>query len=188
MKYDSTLKDEIINTLTAYCSEFMTECGGYPLIRTLPTNGEMFRRVKVRHKSIKDPIAIKFNDAFEEIYRNVSGRSIFCNGTHMDVTEDDDEQFYVFPVDGFKFLYNPSVEYYKEYKSMYASLKKVMPEQDCSRLLVDIIRYSYVESEETLKSALLSQKEVIVYNVPCYYAVSVARFPVYTTLLSLIWG
>jgi len=166
------------------CSHFIKECHNYPLIKKLKCNGEFVRKIKVRKKSRKDGFIQNFNSAFDDMYNNLHGRSIFCNDVHMDNSEDEGmERFYVFPINGFKFLFNPSVDYHREYQELYEKMSKLMTHEECEKVFVDIIQYSYKESNVPLHEALLSEKEIIIFGIPYYYAVKVNKFPTYSLLL-----
>lgn len=165
------------------CSEFIEQCNGLPALKTLRCNGEFVRRVKVRKKNnSKDEFIHNFNNAFDGMYNNLHGRSIFCNGTHLEPTANE-ELFYVLPINGFKYLFNPNVDYHREYQDIYNKMSNMMTHEECEKIFVDIIHYSYKESNVPLYEALLSEKEIIIYNVPYYYAVKVEKFPNYSTFM-----
>lgn len=174
---------EQITRLSAECSEFLSLSRGLPLIKALPADGEFIRKVKVRKKKSSDDFVSKFNSAFDDMYNNLYGRSIFCNGEHAESTLGK-EQFYVFPINGFSFLFNPSVSYHKEYQELYEKMIKYMPVEECQKVFVDIISYSYKESNVNLNEAILTKKEIILFGIPYYYAIRVDRFPDYTVLLN----
>jgi hypothetical protein len=53
---------------------------------------------------------------------------------------------------------------------------------DSEDMLADMIKYSYSEEYE-LDRALISQKEIIIYGIPYFYAVKVCKFETYNHLL-----
>lgn len=155
-----------------------------PLIKAMPDNGEDVKRVRVRKKKRKDPLSKKFNIAFDDLYHNLHGRSVFCNGKHAEKCERNNVLYYVFPVDGFKYLYNPEVDFHGDYLEMYQTLDGILDTEHKNKIFVDVIRYSYLkDNPSTLSEALLDKKEIIIYNIPCYYSIKVETVESYIKLL-----
>lgn len=170
------------------CSIFLNESKNIPLIKSLNIGDKNVRKVKVRikKKNVNNDIVESFNNAFSTTYNNIYGRAIFCNGKHKQLKKNDmDEEVYVFPINGFKFLYNPNVEYHMEYEKTLKTLEENMSELDPDRLLTEMIEYSYA-SGANLDTALLSDKEIIIYNIPYFYAVKKNKFSTYSELLSIV--
>lgn len=167
------------------CSEFIQCSESLPLVKTLKKNPANFKKVKVRTKSKKNDFIEAFNEAFSEEYKNIHGRSIFCNGSHTITELNEYERIYVFPINGFKYLYNPNVTFVEEYKKLYETLNSSMSGVDVESLFIDMIEYSYKSVQTSFKDALFSQKEIIIYGIPYYYAVKVNKFPHYSDLIDL---
>lgn len=179
------MSTNILEKIKFECGDFFHSSSGFPLIKTLWNNPSNFKKVKVRTKTIKNSFIEAFNEAFEEDYRNIHGRSIFCNGNHA-VAKEGEEKFYVLPINGYKYLYNPNITFIEEYKKIYEKLSSSMHELHAEELFVDMIEYSYKNCEISFKNALFSQKEIIIYGIPYYYAVKVEKFPVYEDLLTIL--
>jgi hypothetical protein len=140
----------------------------------LPAHREPFIKVKARHKKAKNmPLANAFNTAFANIYPNIFYRSIFCNTTERDSTGL--ERYYIFPINGYKFLYCNSVKNTTEaYKSAMLGVLDIMVENEAISLLSKVLEDDYVS--ENLHIALDKQSEVIIYNIPYFYAIKCSFF------------
>ena len=178
--------DLIFNRILEECSDFLSENGSNPLVKTLKKDTRHLRKVKVRTKRKNEPFIKTFNKAFDDSFHNIYGRSIFCNGNHTKKINENMELVYVFPINGFKFLFNPNVEYHMEYDKTFKEIKGKLSSTDIKNIMVDMIEYSYSSCKYTLKEASFSGKEVIIYNIPYYYAVRVDRHPDYERFLSIL--
>lgn len=176
----------LLDRIAEECSEFLLNSKGQPLVKTLKKNTANFRKVKVRTKFQKNDFIEAFNEAFEEEYRNIYGRSIFCNGDHSVEYSDEYEKVYVIPTNGFRYLYNPNITFIEEYKKIYEKLSCRMSEANAESLFVDMIEYSYKNNTSSFAEASFSQKEIIIYGIPYYYAVKVNKFPSYSDLISVL--
>jgi len=170
------------------CGEFIDNCGGYPLIKQLNSDGNFIKKVKVRKKNKKDTFIKRFDNAFNDIHNNLHGRSIFCNGDNMDLSNQKDkhDKFYVFPIDGFKFLFNSEVSYHRDFQEIYNKMSRFMDKKKCEKVFVDLIEYSYKETDISLRDALLTEKEIIIFDVSYYYAIRMNKFPDYPLLIQQI--
>ena len=161
-------------TIKTECSEFINDSRGIPMYKMLPSHREPFIKVKARHKKPKDlPLADAFNNAFSNIYPNIFYRSIFCN------TKEDNinglEKYYVFPINGYKFLYCNSVKNTTEaYKSAMLGVLDIMVENEAISLLSTVLADDYINHD--LHKALEKEYEVIVYNIPYFYAIKCSFF------------
>ena len=178
----------IVDAIKEECSDFLTKSGGLPLIKTLLANEDKHvRKVKVRTKKTHEQFIDTFNSAFEEEHKNIYGRSIFCNGPHSSAKEGH-ERVYVFPINGFKFLFNPNVNYHEEYNKSLEKVKSATASSDVNILISDMIKYSYDSCNYTLEDAIFSSKEVIIYNIPYYYAIRGVKHPNYGYVLKELLG
>lgn len=177
----------ILKKIQTECDEFLASSKELPLIKSLKKTEKNFRRVKVRTKNISDDFVTSVNEAFEGEYRNLYGRSIFCNGPHRNITDNEEEEVYVFPINGFRHFYNPTVTFLlSQYKKTYDTLNSSLNETSADSIFVDMLKYSYEETDVPFSDALFSEKEIIIYNIPYYYAVKVEKFPTYLGLLELL--
>jgi hypothetical protein len=170
-----------INTLKAKCTQFLHESAALPLYKLLPKTYGDFHRVKVRQKHTDDKISEAFNRAFGTQFHNLRQRAIFASGVEP-IATDDAEPFYVFPVDGYKFLYSREVT---NSNSNYNQVIDALFEQfeDSGKVIeivTDVLKYTYVR--ENLAEGIVSDSEIILYGIPCYYAVRVAKVPPYGKL------
>lgn len=175
----------ILSKIQSECSDFLDQSDGNPAYKSLLFDGRFMKKVKVRKKKNRELLTSLFDEAFEQEYRDIMGRSIFCNGVH-DQSDDHKEKFYVFPINGYKILYNPDIDYYKEYTNVYTKLKNNMDAKDAKNTFVDMIEYSYKINNIELDKALFSGNEIIFYGIPYYYAVKCSKHPDYNELLRTI--
>lgn len=175
----------ILQKIKTECDNFISDSRGNYAQKTLYFDGRFVKKVKVRKKKTKDNFSQLFDEAFEDEYKEIHGRSIFCNGPHSS-KDSNKEEFYVFPINGYKFLYNPDIDYYREYSKIYDNLQTTMDTNNAKITFKDMIEYSYKESEQKLHDALFSGNEIIFYNIPYYYAVKKSKHPDYAELLKII--
>jgi len=170
-----------INTLKAKCTQFLHESAALPLYKLLPKTYGDFHRVKVRQKHVEDEVSEAFNRALGEQFRNLRQRAIFASGVQPTPT-DDTEPFYVFPVDGYKFLYSKEVkDSNNDYKLVIGTLFEQLEDNTkVIEIVTDVLKYTYVR--ENLAEGIVSDSEIILYGIPCYYAVRVAKVPPYGKL------
>lgn len=176
----------ILSKINQECTQFIESSEGNYAQKALLFDGRFVKKVKVRKKKNKDSLLDLFDKAFEQEYRDIMGRSIFCNGIHRESDIENRETFYVFPIDGFKVLYNPDFDYYKEYTNIYDTLKENMDQETAKKTFIDMIEYSYKINNLDLSEALFSDNEIIFYGIPYYYAVKCTKHPDYKELLRTI--
>lgn len=171
-----------INTLKAKCTQFLHESAALPLYKLLPKTYGDFHRVKVRQKNTAGKINEVFDRAFGTQFPNLRQRAIFASGTKPNPSDDTNESFYVFPVDGYKFLYSKEVtNSNSDYKQVIDSLFEQFEDNNKAiEIVTDVLKYTYVC--ENLVEGLVSDSEIILYGVPCYYAVRVAAVAPYGKL------
>lgn len=156
----------MIPTISKECGQFLRESNGQYLIKALPTIYQGFAKVKVRISKRTSNFAENFNRAFENKKYHLHQRSIFVYTsagtlTEMDTTSDV-EPFYIFPTDGYKVLFNPTVKNigddYSDYDQLHID----------GQLVSDQLKLSYQAG--TLQEATKSNCEVIIYGISYYYA------------------
>lgn len=176
----------IIQKISEECSDFLHLANDQALVKTLKDDNTNFKKVKVRTKISKNNFITAFNDAFCNTHNNMLGRSIFCNGKHKESPDNFHAQVYVFPINGFKYLFNPNITFHEEYARIYEKLKDSMDRVSAEQLFKDMITYSYNERAVSFNEALFTSKEIIIYGVPYYYAVKVNKFSSYDDLLNIL--
>lgn len=152
------------------CSQYLEEAAGLPLLKNLPVSYANFQKVKVRLQKHKDPVNEVFDKAFGKEFLNLRQRAIFANGT-TPVIKEGFEHFYVFPINGYKFLYSKSVSNSSsDYRSVIDTLIESFEDQSqATEIVTDLLKMSY--SAKELTEGIESGSEVIFYGVPFYYAV-----------------
>ena len=166
------------------CSDFLKAADGLPLIKMLPTEGSAERRVRVRKKKSTTPFDEAFNNVFID-HPDVRQRCILTNGSHALKRDDTTlEAFYIFPLNGFKFLYSTRVSNSsEEYGAAFNNLCESMDEDQAKKIIGEVISYDY--KSDDLFTGLLSGCEIILFGIPAYYAISANSVKSYSTLFSL---
>lgn len=159
----------MFNSIKKECSEFLKLSNGLPLLKNLNKKDKLIRREKVRMKKNKN---LDLNNIINKIYKehhNLIQRSILAHGAFgfEPIIDDYKEPCYIFPINGFKFMYTPYInDTINEYKNTLSNIPKSM-EFD---LFKDIIINNY--SHDNLEKGLKENNEIIIYNIPYYYAVN----------------
>jgi len=152
------------------CQQFLEESGGLPLLKYCSTEYPNLHKVKVRKRKHRDNI--KFNELFNRVfsveYPSIRSRSIIINDDYKNIL---DEMFYVFPIDGFKFLYSPNIKNSKnQYGTTLTEMQNMMKNEATSESMFrDLIQYNYQQVD--LEKAILDKVEIIIYNIPYFYVV-----------------
>jgi len=184
------LIDELINNyelgvlspINKECSNFFIESQGTPLVKSLPRIYSDIQKVKVRKRKNQNSFSNAFNSAFVNDMRDLRERSIFVHNTH--IVNETHEEFYIFPIDGFKFLYNKTIEdsvedYKKTFESIFNSL-----ESSADTVFSDLLRLTYIS--EDLQAGMNLGSELILYGIPYYYAIRVSSVDDYDELLTVL--
>jgi hypothetical protein len=173
-------------TIQNECSQFLTESRGYPLLKNLPTNQDGFRKVKVRKKkNLKNEIIEAFNDTFKS-HTDLMQRSIFAHSVEafQPSKTADFEPFFIFPINGYKYLYAQNVANTTEtYKTTLSTLIENYGENGI-KTFQEVLKHQYSFSD--LENGLSSKTEVIVYDIPYYYAIRYSLIEEYEEFLNLI--
>lgn len=164
--FNSTVRQ----TLNADCSTFLCESKGLPLFRQLPSSYADFHRVKVRLQKRKDGVYDVFERAFGRDYNNIRQRAVFASTSTSPVTEQT-EPFYVFPTNGYRFLYSKEVtDSDANYRNVIDKLVSELGNlNEATDIVTDLLKYTYSSSK--LYEGMVSGAEVIFYGIPYYYAV-----------------
>lgn len=184
-RYLVHLKSQDLKAITTHCSQFLSESKGLPLLKLLPTTYSDFHKVKVRLHKKYDIIAEAYDKAFGDRCANIRQRAIFAYGSQLNITEHN-ESFYVFPIDGYHFMYSREVKNSNnDYKRVIDTLfEQFENPAKASEIVTDLLKYTY--STTHLNEGIASQSEIIVYGIPYYYAIKVSAVPNYSTLLTNI--
>ena len=161
----------MFKTLVDECSEFINETYPYPLLKNLPIYKDGFIKLKIRHKKNKKYVESKtlniFNEAFEQFYKNVTFKALYAYP--QETLEEGDintEPFYIFPVDGYKYLYNTMVT---SSHNKYNDILLKIENDHLENVFKDIIKDSYCN--ESLKTGISCGSEIIFFDIPYYYAI-----------------
>ena len=146
------------------CQQFLEESEGVPLIKWCPRTYADIQRVKVRKRSQCSDFDAAFNEVFASVYPSIRQRSIIVN----DVRGKRTDQFYVFPSDGYKFIYSPTIKNSQEqYGSTFTDIKKTLSAETGTEIFQDVLKYGYTTG--SMHKAILDSSEIIVYNIPYFY-------------------
>lgn len=158
-------------TLRKECSQFLKESNNLPLLKNLRIEDDGFRKVKVRKKNTNAIFIEAFNMSFSN-HKNIFQRSIFANGEKSFTTSKDNhlEPFYIFPINGYQFVYNPIVSNaLEQYKNDVTNLIEKVSIPVAVDMFSKVITQSYVG--EDMARGINVGAEIIIYGIPYYYAV-----------------
>lgn len=174
--------DPILARISVECKTFLRDSGDRPVFKTLPETYEDLRKVKVRKHKHKNKFSETFNEAFEHQVRDLRQRAVFANS--LEYSEEGKDLFYIFPKDGYKFMYSSEVKHSsRDYQQVFDSLFEQFDEEKAELLIHDLLKFTY--SSSNLIEGIDSEAEIIFYNIPYYYAARVTAFD-YHDLLSEI--
>lgn len=157
--------DHRFREIAINCQQFIEEAGDQPMIKSCSNQYPDIHRVKVRKRKNNDEFTQTFNEAFYEQYPSVRQRSIIINNSVGDGLE----PFYVFPTDGFKFMYAPNItESDTQYRSTFDNITSSMPYHG-KELFQEVLTYTYIN--DSIKKAITETAEIIIYNIPFFYVV-----------------
>ena len=159
----------MLPTILYECSEFLVLSEGQPLLRNLPKRHDGFIKVKVRQKRMSDSFIENFNGAFSAERTNLLQRSVFVRGEATFKTSTDPalEPFYVFPIDGFRFMYNPLASSTLEYKNTFDTLLANVGES-APEIFQKVLRTDYLFDK--LDEGISGGSEIILFGISHYYA------------------
>lgn len=159
----------MLPTLAYECSEFLLESNGQPLLKNLPRGREAFVKVKVRQKRTTDSFIENFNGAFSSERTNLLQRSVTAHGELSFIPSPDPrvEPFYIFPVDGFRYMYNPLAVSTDVHKETFGKLINTMGDS-APELFREMLKYEYIFDK--LPDGIVSGSEIILFGIPYYFA------------------
>lgn len=183
--YQNTKSTKESHLLRTTCSQFFIESCRLPLLKNLARSYGDFDKVKVRkRKGESGDFTETFNEAFEKQHPGLRQRAIFSNGpsTFQPIYNENIEPFYVFPINGYKFMYSREVENSgQEYKQVFDTLFEEFGEEKGNEVLTDLLRFTYTSN--TLNEGIESGSEIIVYGIPYFYAIRASSVTDYNELL-----
>lgn len=173
------------------CSQFLEESGGCALLQNLPQSYGDFHKVKVRkrrkHAEDTEEFAEVFNEAFEDELRDLRERAVFANGEVSFEPTDDDEcdPFYIFPTDGYRFMYSKEVENSSEdYKTVCDAVFEEFGAGKGNEVITELLKFTYNSSN--LQEGIEQGSEIIIYNIPYFYAIRTSTVEEYSDLLTTL--
>ena len=165
------------------CSDFLKASKGSPLVRMLPKAGPTDRNVKIRKKKSVTPVDEAFNTVFSD-HPNLRQRCVFLNGSHSKSDDTTLGEFYVFPKNGFQFMYSTSVtDSSQQYGNVLENLNGAMSPESAASTIADVLTYDY--KTDDLHNGLICGCEIIVFGCASYVAISRESVKSYSTLFSL---
>jgi len=177
-----------IYLLKSSCAQFIKESQGQPLFKNLSVGYNNFDKIKVRkRKGEASDFTETFNEAFEQQHPGLRQRAIFANGSpsFQPLFDGVVEPFYVFPIDGYKFMYSKEVENSgQEYKQVFDTLFEQFGEEKGNEVLTDLLKFTY--TSQNLNEGITSGSEIIIYGIPYFYAIRTNTADNYQELLSTI--
>lgn len=174
-----------VQMIKHHCSQFLGESAGLPLFKNLPTTYNNFHKVKVRLQKRKDDVTDVFERAFGNEFSNLRQRAVLAYPSATPATKDL-TPFYIFPVNGYKYLYskevvNSSTDYRRVIDTLFEQMDDV---SSASELVSDLLKFTYTST--MLHEGVVSGSEIILYSIPFYYAVRVSACQDYPSLLSMV--
>lgn len=160
------------------CQQFLDNSLGMPLLMTLPNRYGGFKRVKVRHRKHRNnETAQAFNRAFN---KRIFQRAVFCDSVTsftpvLDERVNTTDIYYIFPPDGYRFLYNPAIK--------QLDVDHTNDDELEQHLLSDVFAFGY--RQDSLWTAIESNTQIILYDIPFYYCVKASTIQ-YADLLPLL--
>lgn len=146
-----------IHLIQDMCGDFLKESEGNPLFKMLPQTYQDIQRVKIRTRKRKDQFSETFNEAFDYTYK-LRQRSLFTYTSLIE--EDDKEPFFVFPIDGYRYLYNTEIT--NSEKRSQTSMDVITKD-----IMVEMLKYTY--SDKNLVEGVQSGAEIIFFGIPAFY-------------------
>lgn len=158
-------------TLYQECSQYLKESNRLPLLKNLPTCYDGFKKVKVRKKNKHDAVMEAFNKSFPQ-HKHAFQRSIFANTeyTFIPSTDSSLEPFYIFPINGYKFVYNPQVN---NFSNQYGQNLQNLINNVSKLVAIDMVSIGITQSytDKNLYRGMKEGAEIIIYGIPYYYAI-----------------
>lgn len=166
----NTILEGDLSKIKTECQQFIRESGGAPVFKTLNRNTD-FVKVKARLRKSDASFSETFNRAFKHV-ANLRQRAIFAHG----LVESDDS-YYLFPIDGYQFVYNPQISD----SSQLTTIQESLNDPD---IFTELLRHNYTNSN--LTEGIESGAELLFHNIQYCYAVRTGSIDSYDELLSIV--
>ena len=167
---------EELQIISERCSDFIKEACGQALLKNLPKKYGDFHKVKVRKRKHRkeDPQGFSevFNKAFADSIRNLRERAIFAHNSDMliESIDSDQEAFYIFPIDGYEFMYSSEVKNSSvNYKIAFDSIMEQLGTNEGENIISELLKFNY--TTDNLAEGIQAGSEIIIYNIPYFYAI-----------------
>lgn len=172
----------ILHTIQDQCSQFLSEAGHRPLYRLLPISYCDVQKIKIRTKKQVTEMSGILNQAFNQKYANLAQRSVFSQ-SKLPLKTEQYEPFYVFPIDGFQYMYSREVQQSSvDYQDAITKIFETFPSvEQATNMVSDLLKFNYISTN--LVEGIEAGAEIIIYNIPCYYAARVRCHPKYEKLV-----
>jgi len=164
------LLGEQIDVIRHKCSQFIVESKGVPVYKCLDKICT-FTKLKARVKKRSDTFSESFNNAFAPKLRQ---RAIYAHGG---LSESLTPSYYIFPINGYKYVFNTQIENSSIYETVYNHI-------DSDELFAELLQHSY--SNTNLVEGIKSGSEILFHNIPCCYAINTQAYEQYDELLSIL--
>jgi len=130
-----------------------------PVFKILPHN-DLYEKVKIRVKNQTAPYSEARDAAFD--FKKFDNRALEVL-THKPL-KNDLGLYYIFPINGYKFVYNPKVD---DIVDRCESMGDVLKDQDT---ITEVLKYTY--DIDNLVKGLEEANKINFFNIPYYYAVN----------------
>ncbi|MGI0075823.1 MAG: hypothetical protein ACREAU_00260 [Nitrosopumilaceae archaeon] len=171
------------------CGQFFIDSQKLPLFKNLSNKYNDFHRVKVRKRKseVEEEFVDTFNSAFAEKQNNIRQRAIFANGvsSFAPCYQHDLEPFFIFPIDGYRYMYSTEVENSNaDYKKVFDLLFETFGDGGGRDIATELLKFTY--KSDDLYRGIQSGAEIILYNIPYFYAIKVSAVNDYSQLVKSI--
>lgn len=173
------------------CSDFILESENQALLKNLPSSYGDYHKVKVRlRKNRKEDtrdFADIFNRAFQDSVENLRERALFSNGvtTFKESEDPEQEAFFIFPADCYEYMYSREVENSStNYKTAFDSILEQIGTGEGENIITELLKFNY--TTEKLAEGIKSGSEIIIYNIPYFYAIRAQTVNNYQELVNNI--
>lgn len=170
--------------LSERCSDFILESSGNCLLKNLPKTYSNIHKIKARKRNINGEFASTLNEAFETYFNDIAQRAIFSNGqSSFQISENPDlEPFYIFPIDGYKYMYSPEVmNSSADYKDVLDVMFEQFGTDKGKNIVTEVIKFAY--EHKNLSEGIIKGSEIIIYDIPYYYGVKCSSISNYQDLI-----
>ena len=166
----------IPNSIKTECSQYLNllPTPDSWLMKPMKSNTGMSSKIKIRHKKVKAEYEAEINNVFSSEHQKLLQRCLIAYTSNKSLNLNDDMTlYYVFPINGFKFMYNPIIDYSLQ---QYDDLLDKLNDMGSSKrdIFYNTIKLSF--KSDSLIEANQNSCEIIFYNIPYYYAIQKEYF------------